>query len=301
LANAAAAGIRQLSTDDAFSIEQHLREELQAATSWHLKQQYIAVPFYLQQLLGEVSIHYATNPDRYAQLLSEVFRVDEVLFITLNYDSLLETALSAYPQGIDRLEAYCDAGRPWSLVKLHGSVDWRYEMEDPEAAPSLGKLIEGIARGARVPSDGRIAYYPFNGSAVPLWTGGPGGELYTYPALAAPLGAGDEIVCPPDHVHYAVAWLGARPRLNLLVIGYSGLDQRVLDLLASTGKQLNHVRIVNRNGGMAESLLKALGQRTGSSLIPSVHVRVQDFADYVFDPDLRGFINQVRSGADAAL
>lgn len=55
------------------------------------------------------------------------------------------------------------------------------------------------------------------------------GDCY-YPALALPLGKDDTIVCPPQHVDYLRTKLSESTELDLLVIGYSALDQRALEI-----------------------------------------------------------------------
>jgi hypothetical protein len=71
------------------------------------------------------------------------------------------------------------------------------------------------------------------------------GSLY-YPALAVPLGPADEIVCPEAHVEHVREHQRYAPEgLNLLVIGYSGLDTEVQNLLAWGGRPLSSLKVVN--------------------------------------------------------
>jgi hypothetical protein len=94
---------------------------------------------------------------------------------------------------------------------------------------------------------------------------GPGryAQLY-FPAIAVPLGPADEILCPPDHVeHVREVQRNAPEGLNILVIGYSGIDQEVLSLLAWGGRQVASLLVVNgnREGGWAtvETFSRELG------------------------------------------
>lgn len=81
------------------------------------------------------------------------------------------------------------------------------------------------------------------------------GELY-YPALAVPLGEADEMVCPDWHVEHVREHQRHAPGgLNLLVIGYSGVDSEVRKLLAWGERRLSSLLVVN--GSLKQSLAAA--------------------------------------------
>ena len=87
-----------------------------------------------------------------------------------------------------------------------------------------------------------------------------------YPALAVPLGEEDELVCPSRHVDIARARLGRTDGLNLLVIGYSGVDLEVLGLLKESGNSIRRMLVANgspeRAREAAEKIATALGANT---------------------------------------
>ena len=85
------------------------------------------------------------------------------------------------------------------------------------------------------------------------------GELY-FPALAAPLGEADEIVCPRDHVSHLATQLASMNALRLLVIGYSGIDREVLGLLRSAGKPVGSLMVVNGSFDASYETLKILSR-----------------------------------------
>jgi hypothetical protein len=68
-------------------------------------------------------------------------------------------------------------------------------------------------------------------------------RLY-YPAVSAPLGSDDELVCPEPHVRFLQGKLKSLRELSLLVVGYSGLDREVLDLLRASNSSLRSLAVV---------------------------------------------------------
>jgi hypothetical protein len=98
LAEQAAAGIRTALSSGSIAIEAFLRDELRDSEHPHERRLYWSVPLYLQDLLFEVSswdppYGYTSQPDSYDRLVKAAMRVDQVTFVTLNYDVLLDRRL----------------------------------------------------------------------------------------------------------------------------------------------------------------------------------------------------------------
>ena len=100
LAQAAAAAIRRAIAEGAASaipLEQFLRERMRDAKSEHTRRQYKQIPLYLQHVLNEVSKTdgdgYTRDVDNYNALLNGALEFEKVLFLTLNYDTLLDDRL----------------------------------------------------------------------------------------------------------------------------------------------------------------------------------------------------------------
>jgi hypothetical protein len=68
-----------------------------------------------------------------------------------------------------------------------------------------------------------------------------------YPALALPEGPDDRLVLPAAHLSWIRQRLEVAPNFDLLIIGYSGLDVEVLDLLRATGTDVRLLTIVDRS------------------------------------------------------
>jgi glutamyl-tRNA reductase len=99
------------------------------------------------------------------------------------------------------------------------------------------------------------------------------------------------LVCPPEHISAARERLSAAEALNLLVIGYSGLDQEVLRFLAESGRGVRSLLVAN---GTEEASAEA-AERLASSCGATVRVRegsifAGGFADLVKSGKLREFV-----------
>jgi len=272
---------RATSSGRQVALEAYLRDELLHSEHPDLRWRYHAIPLYLQHLLFEVSQQFTLHPDNYDSLIMEALRLDKVTFVTLNYDTLLDKRLAIDGQ-IEAMRDYIHVGRKWALVKLHGSVNWgrrlirqdnspfRYGGEP--AAIGVRRRPETFAkyyaqRGEDFEVDREIELRPqesLTETRVHWSSAGTGGGLISpptelaalyYPALAVPLGAEDETVCPDDHVEHVRQHQQLAPGgLNVLVIGYSGVDNEVRKLLAWGGRPLASLLVVN---GTRESSLAA--------------------------------------------
>ena len=257
LAEAAAADIQPAVARGAIALEEFLRETLRDSPHPHLRQQFRAVPLYLQHLLFDISSWdmstlrgYTRHPDNYNRLISAALELDEVVFITLNYDILLDRRLFAYAP-LTSMDSYITAGANWSLIKLHGSVNWgRRVLSDWDLAPSDPYLA---ATFAAIGDDLTVHHNIELRLASDLWdvrhqgsanSRALDGRLF-YPALSAPLGPGDELVCPPAHTAHLVDRLQAYDGVNLMVIGYSGLDEEVLKLFRESENHLRSLTVVS--------------------------------------------------------
>jgi hypothetical protein len=296
LASAAASVIRvQVEGSDAFSIEEHLRETLRPSEARHIRRQYTAIPYYLRDLLSNVSTKYTTQPDRYYMLLTQVQHIPDVLFITLNYDSILEYALRS-DQEFRQLSDYIRPGQNWSLVKLHGSVDWvRNVMAVGQQPRTLQTVVDAIVdQQESISSNIEFAPYVPGVQDLEVFVN-PMHDRFCYPALSVPLGGDDEATnCPGDHRRFAARWLSSKESLNLLTIGYSGLDHAALDLLEEARTPIGTACIVNPNGEEARALVSNLRAVTGSSIHPGMSVREMSFGEFAEAGELEAFIRRVQ-------
>jgi hypothetical protein len=196
------------------------------------------------------------------------------------------------------MDWYILAEKRWSLIKLHGSVDWAWRLDMPDE--NLDLRSEGLEAANEVFDHFAIHGFPeLNNDAIELRAAPPEEELQRgrwdpdasgrqgvrYPAIAVPLGPADKLVCPASHVEAAKAALSAMDGLNLLVIGYSGLDQEVLRLFSESGNSIRALLVVNGDEEMSRTTAKRIADAFGVS-----EVRAQ----WVY-PD--GFSHAVETGA----
>jgi hypothetical protein len=238
LAKAVAAELSAIAPD-ALRLEKELRERYRDSEHAHDRRKFLGVLPYLQELLYTVSYKYTDFPQNYEVLVTKLLRLPSVVFISLNYDLLLDNALLAYDND-KAIGWYLRDGRNWSLIKLHGSVDWGRKIlgeghgigafTDPSEETRIAAHIEQRS--------GDLATIRGFHSAAHT------GNLY-FPALAAPVGQADELVCPPQHVDFLKRRLTETQPLHLLVIGYSGLDHEVVSLIRESERGVKTLTIVD--------------------------------------------------------
>lgn len=300
-AEAAAADIRHGLANEALVIEQYLRKSLRDGNRYD-QLRYWAVPLYLQDLFVETARGYPLQPDNYDRLINSALSLNlEVVFVTLNYDTLLDDRLAIYRR-LDSLEAYIDPAEAWSLIKLHGSVNWGRLVLNPPSQLAGGenesahfsRTFESV--GVPELSD-EIALRPGALRQARLGRRDPP-QLY-FPALSVPLGSADELVSPPAHVAFLKNWLDAQERLNVLVIGYSGLDQEVLRLLKASGSRLASLLVVNGSKERGVATLARFAQALGVR-ISEEHAFEGGFGVFVASPSMRDFFSLVAAQDNAS-
>lgn len=244
-------------------LEDFLRDQVLNSALDYDRRRFRSIPLYLQHVLFEVSALYTTQPVNYDRLFNWSLRTTgETVFVTLNYDTLLDGRLTLH-SALDSLDAYVDEKRPWSLVKLHGSVNWMRRILSPiEFRGGEGSDLSGpIQRlGEQLELDDEIVLRDV-GREVRN-TRWDGNEAF-YPAISVPLGSEDEFSCRDDHVEFLRARLKAFDGLHVLVIGYSGVDSSLRSIFEESGNSLRTLTVVSdsRLAGdlTAERVLSAFG------------------------------------------
>jgi hypothetical protein len=245
--------------DSAIPLEEFLRDHLRASENPYTQRRYRQIPLYLQEVLNSTR-GYTPEPDNYNALVNAALEFDTVLFLTLNYDTILDDRIAEY-QPLEDLDWYVKTDDRWALVKLHGSVNWGWPIELPPETQyaSTVEWANGLIDGlARLPEFDPAEIVLRKGTDVAHFRlGDVESHTVYYPALAVPLGEADDLVCPPHHVDVAREALAASDGLNLLVVGYSGADREVLRLLTESGNKPRKVLIAN---GPVETTIAAAGR-----------------------------------------
>ena len=270
---------QELAQDDALGLE-HALHGLSISAFPHHKHMAVAVPPYLQHLLHDVSDSLYADVLNYDRLIERLLRLPYVFFVSLNYDVLLDRRLNGHHQLSD-LDAYIDNGRNWSLIKPHGSVTWFHPASElyVPAIPPLD-LSWDQARFQCVSPTANLG----------LTRGMRGAYTERYPALAMPEGPDDTLVLPDAHRDFFLGKLQSAREIDVLVIGYSGLDKQILDLIASANCKLRHVTVVDQN---LETATEVVERFRASGLDPVWrYVADGDFASWVNDGGLNLLVDE---------
>jgi hypothetical protein len=114
------------------NLESLLRELLDSAgrngNNWPLDN-----PRYVRELFWTISEDFLRGSSQFDTLVRRAVEggLERVLFISLNYDLLLDAALERYEaQEFADVDSYISPTRKWSLAKPHGSVNWARILEN---------------------------------------------------------------------------------------------------------------------------------------------------------------------------
>lgn len=256
-----------------------------------IEQQLKHVPPYLRDLLHYCSTNYVQTPGTYLDLVYTLLSGDhrhQVLFLILNYDTLLEQALTARDASMTftNMDSYVNSERAALVVKLHGSINWYYELPASEA-PIPASWDDGVQK-------------------LPLKYRPPDRDIFIveniqnlrrrrralYPVMTAPLARKDpdSFTCPATHVGAAKEFL--KDCRKFLVAGTSGLDLDIRELLRDNVQARSHIHFV----GLGGSTDKAFWEyKRHIKEFAQVRVSVDNrafpdgFASYVASPEFQSF------------
>ena len=214
---------QRATAEDAGAVEEQLRTYSEYPNP-ERREDFKHIPGYLRDLLYLSSTRYTDSPTSYILLAEELISETEhdVLFLVLNYDTLLEQALGAVGRfGYGQIEHYIAHGRQAAVVKLHGSVDWFVTRQE-----SSWDALASDFDATQTPYE-----YVVESGVGDIVRDYNEGMIYHYPIITAPLAGktGQEFVCPNSHVAYAREFLGDCSKF--LIIGCSGLDNDLLSFL----------------------------------------------------------------------
>ena len=150
----------------------------------------------------------------------------------LNYDDMLEQALYRFTNGdvhFESLDDYVSTAYPAKVIKLHGSINW-FKLIGPQNTEWKTSVRNNDVL-FKSPDDAiHVATTNGRSDNKPTYQIEISGQR-VYPILTAPLaGKGaTAMVCPEKHLATAREFLNDCSRF--LIIGASGLDDDLLELL----------------------------------------------------------------------
>jgi hypothetical protein len=214
------------------------------------RKQLLAVRFYIRDILTECAnywIHQSRGITNYIALIDHLerwrsHRDARILAVTFNYDSILREALRSYlGKEFHTLDAYVEDG-PWLLFHLHGMTDW-------ERVTTLSTN----QADSRTVFDAPSSYVEEDDYVLRGYTGT--GRI-TLPALAIPVTAKSNFICPPNHVSSLTALLPGVGRL--LVVGWHGSENHFIEMLRIGLRKNIPALVVNQDVNGANVIAKRL-------------------------------------------
>jgi hypothetical protein len=283
--------LRLATRNGSVGLEAYLRDNVLGSSSTYDRRRFASIPLYLQHVFHEVSQHFTTHPVNYDRLINAALRnADEVVFLTLNYDTLLDGRLHLHTP-ITTLDHYVRADSPWSLIKLHGSINWMRRIHNEIDISAAGHYLELAARDLGEDLDLADEIVFLQRPSVEATRRPTIGGLY-YPALSVPLGPEDELNCPPEHIEFATERLTAHDGINVLTVGYSGLDSGLLNLLRESGNSLRSLFVVNHHADAAFEAAERIAQALGGAAHPGM-AYPGTFDNFAQSDSLDGFFAQL--------
>jgi hypothetical protein len=258
------------------SLEAVLRD-LRDSQEEHIVKEFIQVPLYLQELFWEVSFRYTSEFVNYTNLVSRLLYsdIEQVVFVSLNYDLLLEKSLGTIISGsgtrwqpVD-LSFYYDPNRKWQLIKLHGSVNWvrlvrrlgSIDWTDETVLDRLDSLGLQLDNSLD-PNINVVSGYQQR------WIKRAGSKLVCYPAITVPVEGKYEFVCPSEHIVILKEFLDSCR--NFLIIGASGRDRDLLDILKDNVQDCTVLGIVDFGADQVRNVFDRFSSRVLQFYVPRV-------------------------------
>lgn len=253
-----------------------------------LRKRFLQIPLYLRDVFSTVvqSFH-SSIPEEYSNLVQRV--VDskiEVLFLTLNYDTLLEIPLARlFDTNFEREDDYIND--KWSLVKLHGSINWAKKFRSITHADPSDEEHLNLLKTVAWPLELEDKFFI---SSIRNYNLKYVERTPVYPALTVPVAGKYDINCPKPHLVKLRSFL--KESKNYLIIGTSGNDQDLLEILkenAGGGKTLVVGRDEKRTNSVRERFILNVPQFTNTSTF--YHERgFSEFIDSKLDDYLTNLI-----------
>ena len=252
----------------AFSLEHALRR-LAEHDDPRIRRHFYDIPRYLSALFRKISEDFTHTPGAYVRLAQRLLadHPHRAMFVSLNYDNLLEQALHAFDPTFvfQRIDDYCDNLRQALVVKPHGSIHWSVDLIEQAGTETIWFPDKPWRIKIR-PSE------VFHGSS-----------FKTFPVISAPMaskGASD-LVCPDAHLdalkkHCADTY-------KALFIGTSCLDDDILKILATQMPHINLLHVVILGGKKEKDEIE---QRVRKYLNPPGTRNLE-----VFDIGFRDYLN----------
>jgi hypothetical protein len=233
-------------------------------------QQFTALRYYIQRVIGDTEKLWLGKRKLRLNHISLIEAIDSVrpqdetvLFVTFNYDTLIESALAHFDIHINSLEDYTT--HRIKLFKLHGSINWHH-LTNVQVRPSVKR---GIVHTPKYLID-HAGNYGLTSRYFMASRDKPLGDMpdWCLPAIAVPTQTKDGFECPEWVVAELVKHLPAVD--HVLTIGWRASDPSFLALLTTHMKQPVRLSVVAENATIADRIGASLGTVLNLSLSLSI-------------------------------
>ena len=228
------------------NIENALREYAEHSNT-RIREQFKQIPPYIRDLIHRCTTQYTNSPSSYSQLVKSLLADHEhdLLFIVLNYDNYLESALSSFKpmHQFDSINKYTTGYEHVKVIKLHGSINWFKQIPQNRSQYSWIDAVNRTDVLAPIPED-EIFVIDNVQCTAEYYTGNS--DRWVYPILTAPLAGKNtsDAVCPKSHINELKQFLSSCQKF--LIIGTSGLDEDLMTLIdSSLGSELGTYHLVH--------------------------------------------------------
>lgn len=256
----------------------------EAETDADRRSQLLAIQYYLREVIRSCQrdwTHHTYEASNYKTLLDQVRRCPRVCFVTFNYDTLMEAALGGDDVPLRAIDDYTSHHK-YSLIKLHGSIDWQLwipksttsmrqnkqpsEQDMIRAAPIVRERFI-IDKSDHAPQETRTEIYFFQ------------------PALAIPTVFKQSFVCPKGHVD-------ALQRLipdvtKIAIVGWRAGELHFLNMLRDG---LGHQVRVLAACGNEEAAWATMGRLRAAGISGEFIAAPGGFTDFVVNRRIEPFL-----------
>jgi hypothetical protein len=216
----------------------YIRSKLRSqGTSFELEKSFVALLFYLSDLLGNVTRGYFRLNNNYSTLHHWIKQTgNKAIFVNFNYDLLLEKTLGK--SNATNVDEYIEGTLP--IIKIHGACNWYYKRKMAlfDEKPSYDVYVNApdpIFRPEDFSSSQLIILNDRNPKNILSTMYGHRQGYGFHPALALPIVEKANFVCPDGHVDLLKAELNKIDRI--LIVGWRATDNFLKELLLSELKK----------------------------------------------------------------
>jgi hypothetical protein len=267
------------------SLEEIL-QELYENTENHPQRsrQMMALRFYIRDVIDECSMGWLKDVDGVTNQKTLVDQIlewpsERTLFVTFNYDELIEDALLGLGFRNQCFEDYITRLSQFALYKLHGSIRWA-RLVKPSAPISQSELIDEATNHNPHEKTGFRIYDNPAATTIDDWL--------AIPAITVPVYKKSSFECPVDHLNNLVYYL---PRVDkILAIGWRAKEAHFMSLLTQYLHHLRAIWVVSKDD--ANTILRDLTGQLSSKFMP------HDVSTQAFE---HGFTSFVTAKAGRAL